>query len=92
MHQERLGRIQAAPLVSPHGCHLPGAVGAYVCPQPSGSLIHDRRLPHILVYRLPGPMPPPIQTVLPHPHPASLGEHPLPQLDRQVDAMQLPRL
>lgn len=61
-------------------------------PQPPGALIHGRRLAHVFVNGLPGPVPPPVQAVLPHPHPASLGQHPPPQLSRQVNAVQLPGL
>lgn len=92
MHQQGLGCIQATPLVSPHSCNLASAVRAYMCPQSPGALIHGRRLAHVFIYGLPCPVPLPVQAVLPHPHPASLGKHPLPQLGRQVYAMQLPGL
>ena len=76
MIKQGSGCIQAAPLVGPHSCTFPRAVGAHVCPQTSVALKNARSLPHVLVDRLPRPVPRPVCAVLPDVHPASLGQHP----------------
>lgn len=84
MIKQRARCIQTTLVISPHGSHFPGAVGAYVRLKAPIAFEHLRSVPHILVNGLPGTMPCPVCTVLPHIQPPRLGQHPSAQLNRQI--------